>query len=358
MGATVLLLGHGKQSGQQMAIDLAALGFVATASTWADFPPRRYGRGRPDVLIADMDKKTAQPMELFAATVRRVWGANFPIIALTESTKFKDISSMIDAGADDCIAKNAPLPLVQKKINRCLSERHHFTDELTEEVPLALLSLFSGNSNLVRLESLASIHPGAAPRHPTYRRLAPPDSDWRGVVTADAVERFQAGKPDAYLRWSRLALFRLPVPDEYAVKEKVLLRRAGPPLAAAVDRSRLPAGPGMYAIVPKEEGTAGYLTCILNSRLMDFYFNRLASGGNDGRLRIDMLKSMPLPRPTRTAAQELNRIAVLLEHFGPNPQSWIDRQTRDELSEQMEQTVFSLYQASEEAVASLEAMHF
>ncbi len=340
-----------------MAGDLRGLGYATDASAWSDFLPRRFSRNRPDVIIADMDRKAAQSMDELSRLVGKTWG-KIPVIALIESTKFKDISFMLDNGAADCISKSIPLAALDKRITRALDEPRQVVDELTEEIPLHLLKLFIGNNHLVPLEDVCSIHAGASPRHPTWRRMAPPDNSWRGVLTAAAIDRFQASRPDAYLRWSKFSLFRMPEPSEYAVREKVLLRHSGPPMVAAIDRSHLPAGAGVYSLVPNENINAGFLACFLNSRLLDFYFNRLAKPGSGGHIHMDVLRRTPVPIPSGKALQDLNRIAVLLEHFGPNPESWIDRQTKNELLEEMERIVFSLYQANENVVASLEAMHF
>jgi frataxin-like iron-binding protein CyaY len=57
-------------------------------------------------------------------------------------------------------------------------------------------------------------------------------------------------------------------------------------------------------------------------------------------------------------SQELSKAAALLSHFGPNPESWIDRQSKDELWRQMEESVFAAFGAGAEAKNSLAALHF
>ena len=149
----------------------------------------------------------------------------------------------------------------------------------------------------------------------------------------------------------------MPDRSEYDVPEKVLLSRSGPPLVAAVDKSRLPVGNDVYSLVPREGVGAGFLACLLNSRLLDFYGNRLA-GNQDSRLRPESIREIPVPDPERVSMQQFARYAALLAHFGPNPQSWIDRQSRDEVLEEMDDAVFALYGAGREAREGLAAMHF
>lgn len=356
---SILLLGHAKKAGLDLARSLAWLGYRPMAADWSDFSPRAYWLDRPDCILADVDQPHAKTMTEFAPWVRKLWGEAFPIIALTKSRKFKDISGLLDGGASDCLPQPPPVGLLERKITRCLanSAAPGPDAELMEEVPRNLSALFSSRSGLVRLGDLADMHAGATPRRAWCRRLAPPDDSWRGVITSEAVDRFFVGKPSGYLLWSRFHLFRVPSPEEYSVPEKVLLRRSGPPLAAAVDRSRLPAGTDVYSLVPREGTSAGYLACLLNSRLLDFYFNRFA-GAADGRLRLDALRETPVPVPAPASARELSRLATLLAHFGPNPEGWTDRQSKDELWEQMEDVVFGLYGADRETKDELAALHF
>lgn len=358
MSDTVLLLGHPRQTGIELVKVLVALGCRALASDWKDFIPKGWRRDRPDVILANIDSASAPPLDTFCDTVRKAWGRHYPIIAMTATQKVMHVAGVLEKGADDCLPHLPPQKLLDRKITRCIRRSTApAASELTEEVPDNLLGVFLGNQNLVRLGDLVSIYSGATPRRPWCRRVAPPDSDWQGVITSDVMNRFSIGKPASYLLWSRLHLFRLPSREEYSVPEKVLLSRSGPPLAAAVDKSRLPAGNDVYSLVPREGVSAGYVACILNSRLLDFYFNRVADNPG-GRLRLESLRETPVPRPSAGAAQEFVRYSTLLSHFGPNPQSWIDRQSKDEILEQMEKAVFSLYGVGREAREGLAALHF
>lgn len=358
MPEKILLLGHERQRGLELARNLITLGFHPLAEDWDTFAPRRRHRDRPAAIVVDMDNPRGKPLGEIVPRIKRYWGAAFPVVAMAESKKFQVSSAFIEDGADDFIHKGAPAGLIEKKLRSCIAKATRPSlSELCDELPSDLLRVFTGNGRLVRLGDVAAIHPGAAPRRSWCRRMAPPDDDWRGVATGTTVDKFHAGKAGEYLLWSRLHLFRVPAREEYAVPEKVLLCRNAPPLRAAVDRSGLPAGADVYSIVPGENAGAGWLACILNSRLMDFYFNRLARN-DDGRLRLDVLRQTPVPPPTAEGVAELGRIATLLSHFGPSPQSWIDRQTKDELWERMEETVFGLYGADRAAREGLTALHF
>ncbi|MCD8140251.1 MAG: hypothetical protein LUE17_10825 [Planctomycetaceae bacterium] len=358
MADTILLLGHDNVHGLALARVLVSLGFRPLAEDWTEFVPRRRGRDRPLAIIADMDNPAARPLAEFIPRVKRVWGETYPVIATSSSRNFGVTSAFIEDGADDYFSKGAPAGLIEKKVRRCIEKvTSPAISELCDELPTDLLRLFRDDSSLFRLGDVASVHAGVAPRSPWCRRMAPPDDNWRGVITGAGIDKFVPGKPAEFLLWSRLHLFRVPEPGEYSVPEKVVLRRDGPPLRAAVDRSRAPVGADAYAIVPHEGVGAGWLACVLNSRLLDFYFNRLAKN-DDGRLRLDVVRRTPVPRPTAESVQELGRTATLLAHFGPSPQSWIDRQSKDELWERMEELVFSLYGADRGAREGLAALHF
>ena len=358
MPGRILLLGHDGAAGLAIAMMLARRDFEPLLLSWSDYHPRLFGRRGLDLVLADVDRRGDTGIGVFCRSLRKRVGTQLPIVAVTRARMFQDVVAFLDDGIDDCLP---PLPdedLLFNKIARRLDPVGAPANELSADLPASLRrALDSGNTG-GRLGDVVAIYPGAAPRRPAFRRLAPPYSGWRGVVLADGVDRFMVGAPGAYLRWTRLHLFRLPSAEEYSAREKVLLRRAGPPLAAAVDRSRHPAGPDVYSLVPKDGIPAGFVACVLNSRLMDCYFNRVASAATDGRLRLDMLRAAPLPRADAATMAELAKTASLLAHFGPNPQSWIDRETRDGLMERMEELVFGIYGVTGDAREELAALHF
>lgn len=362
MSEKILLLGYDSDGGLALAKELAGLGYQPAAAPWQDFSCRAYGRNRPALILADVDQPRAVPLEDLCRETRRKWGEDYPVVAMSKASKVHDVALLLDAGAAEVLPPKPPAELLGRKLTRCLARRGGRAaqprGELAEDAPPPALFALFRRRELVRLGDLASVYPGAMPRRTTFRRMAPPDQDWRGVSTADGLHRFSLGKPTAFLRWSRVHLFRRPSAEEYDVREKVVVRRAGPPVVAAIDRSGVPAGPDVYSIVPREGIPVGFLACVLNSRLLDFYFNRMAGVPEDGRLRLEDLRDMPLPRPSEEASLGLTRAAALLTHYGPNPQSWIDRQSKEEQMREMEEAVFALYGAGTAALSELAALHF
>lgn len=359
MSYKVLLLGNERKNGLKLARLLIDLGHEPLVDDWVEFNPRSYTRfSRPKLIIANCDHPGMPAFDEFCFRVRKVWGCEFPIVALAQSRKFGRVAELVDAGANACLAPDEGEQMISRKISACLlGNSAPAVSELTEEVPGTLLGLFLGNHDLVRLGDLAAVYSGAAPRSGWSRRTAPPDDSWRKVITADMMDRFHIGAPSTYLLWSKLHLFRVPALEEYSVPEKVVVSRVGPPLTAAVDRARLAVGADMYSIVPGEGVGAGYLACLLNSRLLDFYFNRLA-GPQDGRLRPEGIRNVPVPRPGKGMNREFERYATLLSHFGPSPENWIDRQSRDEVRECMDEAVFAAYGVGAAAREELAGLHF
>ncbi len=357
------MLGYKKIEGLTLAAMAVQLDLEPAAASLANFQPQSLSKkARPDIVMLDLDGRPEFPVEPFCRELRRCFGDALPILATTAARKFAVLSALLDAGISDCLPREVDEEVFQRKIKRWLGDAAaeqwatHFDDE---EIPEDLMRAFSQTRSWRTLGDLAAIYPGAAPRKPAFRRMAPPDAGWRGVLMAEGIERFSPGRPQLYLRWSRLHLFRLPGREEYAVREKVVVRRAGPPVVAAVDRSGAPVGADAYALVPGNGIPAGFVACLLNSRLADFYFNRLlAAEIAGGHLRADVLRRLPVPDVSPEVMQELARTAGLLGHFGINPQSWIDRQRRDELVDVMEERIFALYGLDEAAREELSVLHF
>lgn len=359
MSDKVLLVGSEREVGLKLARILINLDLDPSVADWYGFHPRNYSRFRkPRLIIVNCDHPHARPMDEFSSLIRKHWGEAFPIVALTRSQKFRRIAGLLDAGADDCLSPDSPELLLERKITLRLTTNSQIVDKtLAEEIPARLLSLFHANPSLVRLGDLISVHAGAAPRSAWARRDAPPDNSWRRVVTAENIGKFHIARSTTYLMWSKLHLFRVPQEDEYSVPEKVVLSRVAPPVIAAVDKQRLPVGADVYSLVPKEGTTASYVACLLNSRLLDFYFNRLAKI-QDGRLRPEVIRDTPVPKPTAAANRDCTRFASLLTHFGPNQENWIDRESQKETREQMDNVILQLYGADDPVRSELEGMHF
>lgn len=361
MGQRILLLGHERVTGLALAAMAVHLDVEPLAMGWEVFSVRHLGRrNRPDLVVVDIDRMPDIPVEALCQSLRRQLGPGLPIIGVTASKRFQDAARLIDAGISDCLPARPDAEQFRRKVTRWLAGDAPVLPEQLESgdpVPLELAAAFAPGGDWGTLGDLAAIHTGASVRNSFWRRMAPPDAGWRGVLTAADMDRFMVGKPGWYMRWSRAHLFRLPLPAEYAVREKVLLRRAGPPLAAAVDRSQSPVGTDVYSLIPNEGVPAGFVACLLNSRLADFYFNRLARV-EGGRLRTDQVRRMPVPRPEPELMAELSRTASLLAHFGPNPRDWLDRQRKEELADAMDDLIFSLYGLNTTAREELAALHF
>ncbi len=363
MDKKILLIGHEKVAGLALAAMAIQNDLTPVASSWGSFTIKDLGRrNRPNLVIAAMDDFPAESPETFCQALRTRCGENLPIFATLESKKFVAISRLLDAGFTDCLP---PLPdeeLFSRKVTRALvnpSGAQPYLFDAEDEIPEALVKVFEKCSGGMTLGDVTAVHCGVAPRYRFFRRMAPPDAGWRKVISGENISRFAVSGERIYLSWSRLHLFRLPNPAEYAVREKVVVRRAGPPIVAAVDRTGGPIGQDVYSLVPVEGVPAGFIACLLNSRIADFYFNRmLDTTRTAGRLKPALFRNFPLPEPDPDIMLELSKASGLLGHFGQNPQSWVDRQRRDEIVHDVEEKLFMLYGVGSEARQGLEALHY
>lgn len=358
MAGKILVLGFEERKSRALEQFTAGMGYMTATASWDGFHPRRLGRERIDLALVDADARGELSLADICLSLRKRYGENLPVLAFHASRRFADLEEMIGSGVTDCLPGRPTRQLLERKLVRWLPDPEAERSEAVDEPPpVGLVEAFRRAGTLSRLGDLADIHVGVAPRQPTYRRLAPPDDSWLAVIPATAVGRFQIDRRRDYLSWNRRHLFRMPDAGEYNAPEKVVLTQNGPPLAAALDRSRSPIGHGLYAIVPRENVLAGFLACVLNSRLVDFYYNRLAKP-RGAALRPEDLRSLPLPLPGRDTQAEMSRNAVLLTHFGPSPAGWIDRRRCEEMREATEEAVFSLYGLKAAERAELAALHF
>jgi|GEM_PF-2160806 len=363
MDKKILLIGHEKVAGLALAAMAIQNDLTPAASAWGRFNIKDLGRrNRPNLVVAAMDTFPGESPESFCQALRARCGERLPIFATLESKKFVAVSRLLDAGFTDCLPPVPDDELFNRKVTRALDDRNGaqpYLFDSEDEIPEALVKVFEGCSGGMTLGDVATVHCGAAPRYRFFRRMAPPDDGWRKVISAENISRFSVSGERIYLSWSRLHLFRLPHPEEYAVREKVVVRRAGPPIMAAVDRTGGPISQDVYSLVPVEGVPAGFIACLLNSRIADFYFNRmLDTTATAGRLKPALLRNFPLPEPDPDVMLELSKASGLLGHFGQNPQSWTDRQRRDEIVQTMEEKLFMLYGVDSEARQGLEALHY
>lgn len=300
-----------------------------------------------------------------------------PIIALARSTRLGDAEKLFDLGVSDCVAKPVPPGRLAWKLERCLKaapggNRRQIKNELgdsgesgdprgPEPAPEFLREIFARVGRRgARLGEVARINSGVSVRHPTFRRMAPPTAEWLGLLDADSLGIFRIGRPSWFVKFTPEALARRPAPGEFR-PEKVLVRRVAPPVAAAVDDTGQPFGADLLGVIAGPGINNGYLACVLNSRLANFWFNRLWERGARGgatTLSAADLGALPLAMPSANDGTYFHRAAKLMAFYGPRPASSADRRRREELWREVNARLFALFGFDERAVGLLGRSYF
>jgi hypothetical protein len=212
-----------------------------------------------------------------------------------------------------------------------------------------------------RLGDMAEVFQGLMPRRETFRRMARPGPGWGAALTADCIQPFSVAAPEVFVRMDRAALMRFPSPEEYDHPEKVVIRRVAPPVVAAVDTGRHLVMGDVYSIVPAHGLLCGYLACVLNSRVTDFYLNRirpLEGAPSGGYLRPVDLEAIPVIVPPleeqRPFAARARELATL-----PDSRSFYHTHTRRTmLLAEINHGIFALYGIGQAEIQRLAKMHF
>ncbi|MCX7934688.1 MAG: hypothetical protein N3A66_05445 [Planctomycetota bacterium] len=234
--------------------------------------------------------------------------------------------------------------------------------EAALDVPPELLAVFNAaRATAPRLGDVAEVFAGVMPRREAFRRLAKPGPGWAAAISAESVSKFYVAEPQIFVRLDRMALMRLPKAEEYDQPEKVVLRRVGPPVIAAVDRSRCLVYGDVYAIVPVSGLLCGYLAAALNSRAVDFYLNRirpLAAAPAGAYLRQVDIEAIPLPVPSLAQQREIDNLVANLAVLNEPAFQQRSHEGRIRLEMQIEQAIFRVYGLAEQHIARLRKMGF
>ncbi|GHT04650.1 hypothetical protein FACS1894139_07140 [Planctomycetales bacterium] len=207
------------------------------------------------------------------------------------------------------------------------------------------------------LGDVAEIFTGVMPRE-NFRRFAAPTPDWRAVLTAGAVDNFYVTAEREYYLLRRDAVSRVPHPDEYAVPEKVLVRRAANPLTAALDTTQLPYNGELYGIITVTGLAPGYLACVLNSRYAKFFFayQRPAGAGLRGvYLTKYDLEALPL---VIAAPKEQKYLSDLARQISAIPPDETQLLSRAKLLNEINKQIFHLYGFGNKEISQLAELRY
>ncbi len=361
MMARILLIDHDERGRRSVRGPLRALGHeLLVAEPMAD-PLDVAGEEPPDAVILNMDLPGDRAMELCRNLRRREGTRDVPILALSRSRGLGQAEELFREGVSAYLSKPFSGDALCKKVDSLLYEESA-TGPGGLDVPKDLAEIFDRLRNEAgRLGHMAEIFSGVSPRAPTYRRNARPGPGWQATLTADCLSRFVLRPPQLYFRFDRTGLLRLPPSEEYDQPEKVVLQRTGPPLTAAVDTHRHPIASDLYAVVPAKGLECGFLAGLLNSRLVDFYFNRIrpiqsAPGGSYLR-RVD-LEAIPVVLPPKAEQIRCGLYVKALAGLDPRPRKADDLRQRQRLLNELNAAIFDAYGLDDAAVQRLDELHF
>ena len=320
----------------------------------------RLARGRrPDAVIVNTGAFARDVLALCQELRRHKRTREIPVLVICATRQLGEVEELFQAGATICVSPSIQLEDLLRKVEVLIRGEG---GPASSDVPDDLRAIYEGA--LVAgglLGDMAEVYSGIAPRAGPNRRAASPGPGWAGVITEDKVYPFWTRSVDTYLRFDRSGLLRVPAREEFDHEEKVILRRTAPPMAAAVDATRSPVAAGVYSVVPARGLQCSYLACLLNSRLTDFYLNRVRSPvatRGSTYLRPTDIEAIPVIVPPVRVQRVFGVLVAELSSLGPNPAANTSRVRRVHLLREMNNTLFQIYNVSDALVRRLTDLHF
>lgn len=363
MMGRILLIDDNQDSVGQIRGGLSRMGHEVVESSGADAGYAIARRISPDAVVLNMDLADGRSRDLCQKLHTGKKTADIPVVALSSSCNMGEVEKIFSLGARACFSRPINIKHLVKKIDELLA------GELPEEggdsldAPPELRAVFTNalQTNGGRLGDMAEVFHGVSVRDHTFRRMAPPADNWWPVITEDLIAPFTVAPSETYVRFDRVGLLRVPDRDEYNLPQKVVLSRTAPPVAAALDRSRMPVSAGVYSIVPARGLEPAYLTCLLGSRLMDFYFNRIRPlGSNPGGtfLRAVDIEAVPVIVADSTMQARFVPLERDLHEIGHRPRTQAGRIQRARILKTLNELVFGIYGLDDGLVHRLSELHF
>jgi hypothetical protein len=143
-----------------------------------------------------------------------------------------------------------------------------------------------------------------------------------------------------------------------------MVHSSGPPLKAAIDREGRYFGRSSYAIIPKVDVELEAICVYLNSRMVDFYFNKIFVAPEASRhqagsyLRTLDLKELPIPKNFLNGLFVQFRDKVLELEMLLQSGAGIRHIRVVELQKQLEAMIFDQFNFDSVDLHHLEKLHF
>lgn len=357
MMAKILLIEDDPAARKTMRVCAASLGHRVVEADSETLAFAVVKTEKPDAIVLDMDMGGGWAEHIFD-NLRRAMPEETPIMAVSSSRTIGEAEHLFGKGVRAYVSKPLNGSQFAAQLQSMLLDRGE-TDLPPEDASLHAV-FRDAEERYGVLGDMAEIFDGAHPRARTYRRDAPPGPGWEPVIAEECLESFSIKPYRAFLKFDKAGLVRVPKPEEYDQEWKVVLRRAAPPVLAALDGSRCPLGTGLYAIVTAQGLDCAYLTCLLNSRLFDYYFNRVRAllPGSSFLRKVDV-ERMPIMLPALRVQESFKNICRQLA-FSKSGSARLSGGSRLQATTlaRMNRMIFDIYGLSEEDVLRLGQLHF
>lgn len=116
------------RDGFKLALGLLDIAdFIGEASNGIEFLNMSFTE-KPDVVFVDVNMPGMKGDETVKASLKKYPDIKF--IALSSFDDYNSISNMIDAGVEGYMLKNAEIPEIQSAIEKLMSGKNHFSDDV------------------------------------------------------------------------------------------------------------------------------------------------------------------------------------------------------------------------------------
>lgn len=321
----------------------------------------------PDLLFFDYASADVEFLHLIKNIKDAPSTATIKILAANNAGTLGEMEKLFLCGVDECVTRPFTIDDVISKIEKLSTANNpaktvSIDNTIYNQVPEALHKRVEEIRDDGRLlGDIAEIYTGVAAQGSRGHRLLCPSSDWSATLTEKSVEAFFVNPEREYYLFRKNAVKRIPETYEYNVAEKVLVRRIMSPLVAALDTTRLPFSSDLFGIVTVKGLDPGYLACIFNSRLANFYFHRYrppASGVHGVYFsRLD-LEALPIiiVKPREQAV--LTNYAHQLATIPPQTKNDEKKLLRNKILTEMNKQLFKIYGFTDDEVKLLGTLHY
>ena len=192
---------------------------------------------------------------------------------------------------------------------------------------------------------------------PNYITDKPISKNSRPLVRGRNFNRYslQFENDPKYVEYQRELLHRAREERLFLASRKIIIRQTGDSVIATIDENKLYAWKSVFVLL-SDEGLyhLNFLLALLNSRLINFYYQKLVGEGGRAFAQVKGVNLNVLPiKDTTIAGQQslINIVDKILEQKKVNPSS-----DTTLLENQIDQFVYKLYDLTEEEIKIVEGV--